>query len=236
MADSSTPSGLLGSVSSVDDSDPEQSLKITALPNDYPTSSLWKDPMTVSKGSNVDETILSFGHSIVTADGSSNFVIASRTLSPGNALTVSGTYVSLASNGAYAVLDKTSTQVLATATQAVSTSEVEYIISSHTLRQNDPAITIAGTVMSLLPGGSNILIGTSTMAMSSLLENVTMTSLGNMIFTIGGFVAESSTVANTSGSVAYNATISSGDGSKGDKIGCFLWLSVGFGLLSVFWL
>lgn len=202
--------------------------------------------------------VLSFGSSAITADESSNFVLASQTLAPGGELTISGTHVSLASDGGYVVLDGTTTQMLATATQASShfslmsgsysadlVPTVEYIVSSQTLRPNGPAITVGGTVISFLPGASNVLVGTSTVALSDLI-GVTTTSLANIggiIATIGGFATDSDPAAATqsatgTGSGNYNGTMFFGGAAKtnGQRSVWILGLVLGLGVLGVCWL
>jgi hypothetical protein len=183
--------------------------------------------------------VLSFGSSAVTADKSSNFVFASQTLTPGGGVTVSGTYLSLASNGGYVVLDGKTTQMLATPTQA---SAVEYIISSQTLRLNGPAITVAGTVMSLLSGASSVLVGTRTVAVGDLIGAATTTAPpGNAILSVGGFAATPNTDAvqgTGTGSGNYNGTMFLGGApvANSPKSIWVLCLSIGVGVLGIIWL
>jgi hypothetical protein len=166
------------------------------------------------------KAVFSFGSTTITADQSSHFVLGSETLMPGGEWTLFGNLISLATDGKYVVLDGTSTQVLATATPmptqnlAITGSEstgashavVEYVVSSQTLRPYGPAITVDGTVLSLLPGASSVLVGSSTTAVSDLLPASTTSSanLGGIIAKIGGFTSKS----ESSSSKAANKAIS----------------------------
>lgn len=174
--------------------------------------------------------VLNMGFSVITADKSSNIVFGSQTLPAGSAATLS-----LASNGAYVVMNGQTTQALATAAQA---SALEYIISSQTLRQNGAAITVAGTVMSLLPGASSVVVGSKTVPVGDL-AGVTTTAapMGNAIISVGGFgaLATGTGSGNGSGSGSYNGTMFLGgaSGNKAPRCILVLELSIGLGVLGV---
>ena len=175
--------------------------------------------------------VLTVGSSAITADKSSNFIIGSQTLTAGGAVTVSGTTLSLASNGAYVVVNG-QTQVLTTATPA---SALEYIISSQTLRPNGPAITVAGTVMSLLPGAASVLVGSQTVAVGALVgATTTAAPLGNAIISVGGFAPAQAT-GTGSGSSSPNGTLFLGSAER-NKIPRRIWvveLLIGLGVLGL---
>ena len=120
---------------------------------------------------------------------------------------------------------------------------VEYIISSQTLRANGPAITVAGTVISLLPGATSVLVGTHTVALSGLIGATTNTvaSIGGIIISVGGFAtnAYTSTASVTAtGNGNYNGTLHLGGAARtaGEKSTWSLGLLLGVGVLGVCWL
>jgi hypothetical protein len=264
-------------------------------PTDPSPNSADQSPATASSPA---AAILSFGSSTITADQSSNFVFASETLTPGGQLTVSGTQLSLASNGGYVVFEGSTTQTLATAAQSpnkapsaveyifasqtlgpngpaitvsgtvlslqaggssiviggtttkaiasyLATSTPEYIIGTQTLKAGGPAITVSGTVMSLLPGASSVLVGTSTVAVGDLTGAMTteVPGIGGIIMTIGGYGyatdTKSSATASGSGNYSnYNGTMFYGGAGKmeSSKSTWVLGLSLGLGVLGACWL
>ncbi|KAL6721364.1 hypothetical protein ACLMJK_000467 [Lecanora helva] len=116
---------------------------------------------------------LTLGAQVITPNAQGEYIIGSQTLSPGGAITVSGTPVSLASDGAYAVVG-TSTESLSQ--QPVTSplprltiggqtitpnAQGQYIIGSQTLSPGDE-LTVSGTPVSLAPNGAYALVGTST--------------------------------------------------------------------------
>ncbi|KAL8792157.1 MAG: hypothetical protein Q9195_005253 [Heterodermia aff. obscurata] len=127
---------------------------------------------------------LSFGDQTYTASGSTpEFIIASQTLTPNGAVTVSGTPIRLPSGASVAIVGS-STQSLApiiasnpdnvaTAkeitfggkTYTASGSTPAFIIAGQTLTPNG-AITVAGTPIRLQSGASVAVVGTSTQSLA----------------------------------------------------------------------
>jgi hypothetical protein len=100
-------------------------------------------------------------------------------------------------------------------------------VGSQTLVAGAAAVTISGSVVSLQSGGSSVVVGSKTEALSVLLAGSTTTvkGIGGIIATIGGFGAQSSVRPSTSttsygqvGGSNYNGTIFLGGGSvsRGD--------------------
>ena len=122
--------------------------------------------------------VLSFHGSSYTADASSDFIINGQTLSPGAAITVSGTPISLPSGGAIAIIGS-STQSLANA--AIVTPALVLTFDSSTYTANPPSdfiisgqtltpggvITISGTPISYDKSGNDVVIGTSTESLAT---------------------------------------------------------------------
>ena len=120
--------------------------------------------------------VLSFHGSSYTADASSDFIIDGQTLTPGAAITVSGTPISLASGGAVAVVG-TSTQSLKSITPApamlsfdgssyTADASSDFIIAGQTLTPGG-VITVSGTRISLPSGGAIAIIGSSTQSLAN---------------------------------------------------------------------
>ena len=115
--------------------------------------------------------IITIGSKTFTADSSSHFIIGSQTLAPGAAVTHSGTLISLAPGGSQVVVGA-STQTVQTASLApvitlgtsliTANSQSQFLVGSQTLIPGGPAITQGGTVVSLAPSASAIVIGGQT--------------------------------------------------------------------------
>lgn len=122
--------------------------------------------------------VITFEGSTYTADASSDFVIASQTLTPGGIITVHGTPIRLVNGAADAVIGS-STQTLAS---AVITPGDIVTVGGDFITANPTGFTVAGSTVS--PGGKGVMV------------NGTMVSLAP-----GGtlFVGSSSTVLPTSG-------------------------------------
>jgi hypothetical protein len=114
------------------------------------------------------------GGQIITANPTGGLVIDGQTLAPGGpAITVSGTPISLAP-GATAIVVGSSTMpiivgdgnaptVLTVGGQTIMENPGgAFVIGSQTLAPGGPAITVSGTRISLAPGATDIVIGTST--------------------------------------------------------------------------
>jgi hypothetical protein len=103
--------------------------------------------------------------STITADSASAFIYGTYTLTPGGQATISGTTYSLATNGEEIAIGTSTTQLL-----GVASSPTQYVLGTQTLIAGDPAITVSGTVLSLLPGASSVAIDGNTQAASVLLS------------------------------------------------------------------
>ena len=118
--------------------------------------------------------VMTIGSNTITANAANNFLIAGQTLSPGGpALTISGTPISLPTSGPSAVINGSTLalgsapQVLTIAGQALTVSAGNgYLIDGQTLEPGQPGITVEGTVMSLVGGGSGT--GIASLIMSGL--------------------------------------------------------------------
>ena len=104
-------------------------------------------------------------------------MIAGQTLAPGTVATVSGTVVSLASNGASTVVGSSvqTLQALVTPSAAaltIGTSRVApneqgaYVVAGQTLSPGSAA-TVSGTVVSLASNGASAIIGSSVQILQS---------------------------------------------------------------------
>lgn len=112
---------------------------------------------------------LTLGSQLLTANALGQYIIGSQALTPGGQITVSGTRISLASNGAYAVVGS-STETLALPTPPVLTlgSQTitanalgQYIIGTQTLTPGGD-ITLSGTRISLASNDAYAVVGAST--------------------------------------------------------------------------
>lgn len=126
------------------------------------------------------------GTQIISANQQGQFLVAGQTLHPGSILTVSGIPVSLAPNSAYAVVG-TATETLVTSqsppalsaptpppaltigTQVVNPdSHSRYRIDGQTLVPGH-AITVSGTMITLAPSETELIVGTSTQALGGII-------------------------------------------------------------------
>ena len=129
---------------------------------------------------------LMLGTQTLTSNSLGQYNIDGQTLTPGNAITISGTTISLAPDGSDVVIG-TKTEALgaystgglrlgpAIATRSdlilntptlTSNSLGQYNIDGQTLTPGD-AITISGTTISLAPDGSDVVVGTKTEALGA---------------------------------------------------------------------
>lgn len=116
---------------------------------------------------------ITFGGSTVTANSQSQLVIAGQTLSPGSVITVSGTPISLAPGASSVVIGGSTFSQSSTATakplpfitlggsKITENSQSQFVIAGQTLLPGS-AITVSGTVVSLAPGASDVVIEGST--------------------------------------------------------------------------
>jgi hypothetical protein len=135
--------------------------------------------------------ILTIGSSTLTGNAATQFFVApGQTLTPGGTIAVDGTIVSLAPSASFIVIGGT-TQILPTAVSVV-TSRPEIVIGGSTITANPgdsgapPTFivsgttlapgqirTIDGTVVSLAPSGSFIVIGGSTQTLPAAAPTIT---------------------------------------------------------------
>lgn len=125
----------------------------------------------------------------MTANADSVFVVGTQTIVPGaTAVTIQGTPVSLAPSAAALVVGPNTEEliepvaastvsvvlpVLTLAGSSITANAMSnYIVAGQTLSAGGSAITVSSTPISLAPGASKIVIGTST-------ELVTVTTLPN---------------------------------------------------------
>ena len=112
---------------------------------------------------------LTIGTQVFTADAQGQYVVNSQTLTGGDEINVSGTLVSLASGRGYAIVGTSSENLgittpppLAIGTQVFTANSLsQYVVDGQTLTPGG-AITASGTRVSLAPGKTDAVIGTST--------------------------------------------------------------------------
>lgn len=125
--------------------------------------------------------VLTLAGQTITANSASNFIIGSQTLTPGSVITVSGTLISLAASGTYIVAGTSTIPLLpATGTSApaeaftfagqtfTADSASDFVIGGQTLKPGS-AITVLGMPISLAATPTDVVIGTSTQGLASLI-------------------------------------------------------------------
>lgn len=125
---------------------------------------------------------LTFDSQTFTPNAAGAYVIASQTLKPGEQITVSGTPISLAAAagpGGNSVVIGSSTQLLTPTpapaplpltfgTETITpNAQGTYVVAGQTLTPGNPSVTISGTPISLAPGGSSVVVGSSTQQLLS---------------------------------------------------------------------
>ena len=136
--------------------------------------------------------VLTFAGSSYTANSAGQFVISSQTLTPGEAITISNTPISIAPNGDIAVIGK-STQKLRQSDGTIvpvltfdsstytADASSRFTINGQTLTPGGH-ITVSGTPLSYLALGTAIVVGTST----STLHYATVTPFVAATMTFNG--------------------------------------------------
>ena len=115
---------------------------------------------------------LTIGSQTITADSADQYIVGSQTLTPGGVITVSSTTVSLASNRAYAVvglktqsLGITAPPALKIGSQTITANSADdFIVGSQTLTPGG-VVVVSGTTISLASGGTEAVVGTSTVGL-----------------------------------------------------------------------
>ncbi|MCJ1281025.1 hypothetical protein MMC26_000343 [Xylographa opegraphella] len=125
---------------------------------------------------------ITIGPSIYTASLSSFFLVGTRTLQPGgSALTISGTVLSLFPSATALLLAGSTIPLnpplptassgvltLGTATYTAANNMAgDFVIGTQTLIAGGPALTFSGTVVSLFPSGTALVVAGSTIPLSS---------------------------------------------------------------------
>ena len=141
--------------------------------------------------------VLTIGSTTLTANAATQFLVApGQTLTPGGAVTVSGTVISLAPSASFLVIGG-STQLLPTATPAVTVapeivvggttftgnSGSSFVIGGQTLAPGS-VITVSGTTISLNPSGGSVIINGNTEPV--ITQPVTigpLLTVGNTVYT-----------------------------------------------------
>ena len=133
---------------------------------------------------------------LVTANRASRYVAGGQTLVPGGpAVTVSGTRLSLAPNGAQVIVGSSTIALGPTFTPPHSPSPLtlgshiytvnsksEYIIAGQTLTPGGLAITVLGTRLSLAPSATQVIVGSSTIGLGPTFTPPPLT-VGSQTFT-----------------------------------------------------
>lgn len=111
--------------------------------------------------STAEAPVLTWDGATYTADASSDFVIASKTLTPGGIITVLGTPISLAPGANDAVIG-TSTQTLASA--AITPADI-VTMAGQIITANPTGFALDGTTV--LPGGKGVVVSGTTVSLES---------------------------------------------------------------------
>lgn len=167
---------------------------------------------SLSPASVTAESVLTFQGSTYTANAASAFVIAGQTLSPGGSITASNTPISLVPGAAFAIIaGSTQSLALAPAPTAPPTftfdgstytagTGSDFVIGSQTLTEGG-VVTVAGTPISFASNGGDVVVGTSTEAVS--IGGLIMSGFGN------GGASTTGTVQFTGGAIRCDGDIPS---------------------------
>ena len=140
-----------------------------------------KTQSLITPGATQAPALLTFGGQTYTANSASDFIINGQTLTPGGQITISGTPISEAPSGSGLVAIGSSTQVLGHAPAGVTNAAVmtfggqtftadsasDFVIDGQTLTPGG-MITVSGTPISDAAGATDVVIGTSTEALSTV--------------------------------------------------------------------
>lgn len=133
------------------------------------------------------------GGEVVTANSASIYVVGGQTLTPGApAVTISGTRISLAPSGTQVVVGSstigltpsfTPPPALTVGSQTYTAdSKSEYTIAGRILTPGGPAVTVSGTRLSLAPGATQFVLGSSTIDLTPA-NTPPLLTFGSRIFT-----------------------------------------------------
>ena len=120
----------------------------------------------------------------------SDYVVGSQTLTPGGVITVSGTPISLATNGASAIIGSSTQNLQMTkppltfdgSTYYPTGPSSDYIIDGQTITPG-ASVTIHGTPISLASDGASAVVGTSTEDLLPSLTSGAVLTVGSQTFT-----------------------------------------------------
>lgn len=126
------------------------------------TQTLATAPATLSTA---EAPVMTWDGSTYTADASSDFIIASKTLTPGGIITVLGTPIRLAPGAADVVIGSstqtlsssaviTPADIITVAGQIITANPTGFAIAGTTLVPGGKGVTVGGTPVSLGPGGT----------------------------------------------------------------------------------
>lgn len=148
-------------------------------------------PVSVNLGGGYASPIkVALSSATYTANAAGDFVIASQTLKPGNALTIDGNRVSYANDGDAVVIGSTTQFLASSATHSISTmtfdgsphmtnSDGDVVIAGQTIKPGE-ALTLSGTPVSFAADHNAVVIGSTT-------ESLVKTDTPNApIITFGG--------------------------------------------------
>lgn len=112
-------------------------------------------------------------------------VIASQTLTPGGPpVTVSGTVLSLDPSGSSVVIGGSTTLPLSA---VISPTQTPIVVGSQTLSAGGSPITVSGTVLSLDPSGSSVVVnGVSTVPLTAIVPSKSAVVIGSQTIQPGG--------------------------------------------------
>lgn len=170
--------------------------------------------------------VITLGGATVTASPAQAFVVGGQTVVPGGApITVDGTVVSIPASTNAVVIDGTTKALTgdsASATafningmQITAQSGVGFPIDGQTLQAGGAAITVDGTRLSLAPGGTALVIGSSTSAIGALegaASQIPELVVGSQTFTANAatqfFLARGETLTPGGTAVVSGTTVS----------------------------
>ena len=194
---------------------------------------------TLAPGATPAPAALTFGGQTYTANSAGQIVVAGQTLAPGVAITVSGTPISEAAGGAFAVVGG-STQSLITPAPSqgpalltfggstyTANAASQFVIGGQTLTPGGQ-ITVSGTALSEGPSGSGVVVvgGSSTVSLghggAAMVTNAAVMSFGGQSYTAnaaGDFVVDGQTLTPGGVITVSGTPISEGTGASDVVIG-----------------
>nr|OQO23026.1 hypothetical protein B0A51_08771 [Rachicladosporium sp. CCFEE 5018] len=186
--------------------------------------------------------VITVGSDTITANQASAFVIGSQTLSAGEAITISGTAISLATQGTAIVVNGQTTPIVVPAAAPITLgpgaaatpiASGAFVLPSDSNLQAGSAITIGGTTYSVPSTGSTLIVNGRVIAaptpqsitLGSLMAAVTPTLIGSQTAYIvagqtltqgGNVVIASQTLSIVSGGAAI--IVASGGSTQTDSV------------------